>query len=186
MKYLVSILLIYLLIVTGCSNKETLNELKNENKQLKEENTKVLESNKKLERENAELLEANEELKNEQSTNIDHLPYPISTAIEGNSTPDLKKVATELFSDYLNYYKNSNGSNQQLKDFTIENLRIEKNNKSSFLFLVEFSVLPINADAWMAGNGTLSEDNWIHNKTLFVHVGIKDNTYTMLSHGTSP
>jgi hypothetical protein len=185
MKYLLTLFIISLLIISGCSSKETLNELKQENKQLKQENTKLLESYKKLKQENTKLLEVDEVL-NDQSANVDNLPYPISTTINHISTPDLNNIAKELFTDYLNFYTKNNVNSQQLKNYTIDKLNIEKSDKSSFVFYVEFSLQPYDVQTWIAGNGIDSKDGWIHQKSYYVKIGIKDRTYTMESHGTSP
>lgn len=173
--------------LSGCTNKESINQLKKENTRLKKDNVRLLESIENLKKENRELQEANERLNNEKSANVDNLPYPIELKISDSLTPDLNQIAKKLFSDYLSSYTNNNGNTRQLKSYTIDKINIEKSDASSFVFSVEFSVQPYNAQEWTAGNGDASTQNgWIKNKIYFVKVGIEGQTYTMLSHGTSP
>ncbi|WP_102401905.1 hypothetical protein [Haloimpatiens massiliensis] len=73
----------------------------------------------------------------------------------------------------------------KLKNYKINEITIRNNDNSSFEFFVDFSVQPVNIDAWLISNGVKSND-WINNKNLYVKVKINEDVYTIEEMATSP
>lgn len=73
----------------------------------------------------------------------------------------------------------------KLKNYKINEITMRNNDNSSFEFFVDFSVQPVNIDAWLISNGVKSND-WINNKNLYVKVKINEDVYTIEEMATSP
>ncbi len=123
-------------------------------------------------------------VKVETKNNISNLDYKPSIKVE--DTKDLNIISNKLFTEYLNYYtKVADNNDFKLKSYKINQIIVKNNNNDSFEFMVDFSVQPVNIEAWLTPNG-IKPDDWINNKTFFVKVSINGNVYSFKEKSTSP
>jgi len=99
---------------------------------------------------------------------------------------DLNIIANDIFTEYLNSFtKDTADNNRKLKNYKINKIEIRNESSSSFEFFADYSVQPVNIDAWLIANGELSGD-WVNNQNLFVEVNINNDVYSIEKMGTSP
>ena len=123
-------------------------------------------------------------VKVETKNNISNLDYKPSIKVE--DTKDLNIISNKLFTEYLNYYTKVAANNDfKLRSYKINQITVKNNNNDSFEFMVDFSVQPVNIEAWLTPNGIKSDD-WVNNKTFFVKVSISGNVYSIKEKSTSP
>ncbi|MDF2885091.1 MAG: hypothetical protein K0R54_5662, partial [Clostridiaceae bacterium] len=123
-------------------------------------------------------------VKVETKNNIFNLDYKPSIKVE--DTKDLNIISNKLFTEYLDYYTKVAANNDfKLKSYKINQITVKNNNNDSFEFMVDFSVQPVNIEAWLTPNGIKSDD-WINNKNYFVKASIKGNVYSIKNKSTSP
>lgn len=120
----------------------------------------------------------------DSNSNISNLDYKPSIKVE--DTKDLNIISNKLFTEYLDHYtKVADNNDFKLKSYKINQITVKNNNNDSFEFMVDFSVQPVNIEAWLTPNGIKSDD-WINNKNYFVKAGIKGNVYSIKDKSTSP
>lgn len=126
---------------------------------------------------------ANKSVKNQD--NVLNLDYKASIKVD--DTKDLNIIANKLFTEYLSYYTNDTAKKNDLtlKNYKINQITVKNKDNSSFEFMVDFSVQPVNIETWLTPNGVKSDD-WINNKVLFVKVSINGNVYSIEEKTTSP
>jgi len=104
-------------------------------------------------------------------------------------TTDFEETAQNLFSDYLDKYKNTDVSlNDRIKSYMINDIKIDTIEDNCFRFTVNYSVETFkdqnnNWTNWVAGNGK-EEGNWVKNKTNFVDVVKENGNYKIREMGT--
>ncbi|MDP2808322.1 MAG: hypothetical protein Q8O74_09340 [bacterium] len=105
------------------------------------------------------------------------------------SVTGTKAIARLLFKDYLGHYKASNiDKSERLKAYKILAVKIIEEDTLGFIFTVDFSVQSFNESLvnWSAGNGRVSKNNWVVNKSNFVWVKKERNKYIVKEIGTGP
>lgn len=123
-------------------------------------------------------------VKVETKNNISNLDYKPSIKVE--DTKDLNIISNKLFTEYLDYYTKIAANNDfKLRSYKINQITVKNNSNDSFEFMVDFSVQPVNIEAWLTPNGIKSDD-WINNKNFFVKASINGNVYSIKNKSTSP
>jgi len=106
-----------------------------------------------------------------------------------------EKIATDLMQNYLNQYKSVNVvENKKLVSYKINKIDVGSfdDKDQCFRFTVDFSVKttikPVEGNMvksdWVAGNGSMGNDNWINNKSLVFSVLKQNDIYKLIDAGT--
>lgn len=100
----------------------------------------------------------------------------------------LEAIAGELFSKYLEHYMTAETPEmERLKAYKIEKIILNERKEGYYTAEIEFSVQgAINNTVWTAGNGEMTEDNWVRNKLVFARISMREDVYTLESFGTGP
>ena len=125
--------------------------------------------------------------------------FPTLTAtlpIETGERLSPEEIGIALFCQYLENYKSPQADiSQRLNDYSVyhaprdERLQHLRNEfQVDFIVWVSFSVLPTRTmySGWAAGNGEISNDGWIRNKSLIVGIFKHEEVYEMKIIGTGP
>lgn len=98
------------------------------------------------------------------------------------------EITEEVFLRWLEYHRERKSCQLSwLEDFSVSSVDVDDVLEDRIEARISFSVLPTSGEAsnWMAGNGEI-DGEWIREKSLFVTIGIKENTYSLLNLGTGP
>lgn len=94
---------------------------------------------------------------------------------------DKEKIARELYEEYLNNNRTdwrmvkAQNLNRNpvisMVDYKINEVTFVKEDKNTFTVEVSYDIQYTNeSNMWLAGNGTLSENNWDKNKVTFIDI----------------
>lgn len=112
-------------------------------------------------------------------------PYRPSLTVD-SPTPDLDKVARDLWTDYLEHHVASDQPDgQRLAEYVINNIKVYEEDATHFWFSVDYSVKPaVMSTTWIAGNGDQKFNGWIEGKYQEIDVVRNGDTFTVVGGGT--
>lgn len=107
---------------------------------------------------------------------------------ESLSKDEMIAIARDLFDDYINqnrtdwYFVKAKGLKRQpvicLTDYRINDISFVKEENNKFTVDISYDIQYTDeSNYWVAGNGELSENNWVMNKCNFVDIIKADNKY---------
>lgn len=127
----------------------------------------------------------------EKTTNDEGIVFePTIAQNEAGKLTD-KEIAEKLFSMYLEHYKNPSRSDgvrlNAYKNISVREVDKVSDDLIPFkpIYHVSYSVQTCSKQSnWCAGNGEISDDNWIIGKSLFVRLAKEKELYRLVLIGT--
>ncbi len=115
-------------------------------------------------------------------------------SLEEANDLDEVQISGTLFSQYLELFLDPTLPDScHLTSFAISEISIDpdlgdfiKEQEVDWVAWAVYSVLPVNIDYWIAGNGVLGDEGWMINKTMLVGILEQDGCYVLKVFGTGP
>lgn len=116
-----------------------------------------------------------------------------SVPAEDFQTAAPQEVLLVLFHLYLDQYQTeTTPTDIQIADYKIDDFSMDasyqeksQEQQVSWIARVTFSILPAQSKTnWMAGNGKMGTDGWIHSKALFIGYSLANDRYQLKIIGT--
>lgn len=112
------------------------------------------------------------------------------SSINDISKEEKAEIARELFDKYVNDNKTDWKQVELQKidrkpvvcftEYNINNIKVTGGDENKFTVNIEYDIKYTNeSDMWIAGNGKISEDNWIRNKSNFVEIQKNGDKYVI-------
>ncbi|HEY5560979.1 MAG TPA: phosphodiester glycosidase family protein [Clostridiaceae bacterium] len=109
------------------------------------------------------------------------------TTLKLDNYKDLSELSTKIFDTYLKALSEDKVTDfARLKDYKIDEIKIQNGNEDKFMFLVTYSILPASDNFVLAGNGEKGSNGWINSKELFITVAKGKEDYQITGAGTGP
>ena len=140
----------------------------------------------------AEVLNRVEQSSRELGSNVTHLYRP-SMPVDAAVSADMQQIVSQLFTQYLESYQAQvQPEGRRIVDFEIESVSLnagDQHHSAEFdvdaIANVVFSVRPVLYQTdWNAGNGTMTSDGWVRQKSLFVGLRKEYGRYWLVLLGT--
>lgn len=121
---------------------------------------------------------------------INEQEEPNNQAVLTNSSENSKEViGRKLFEEYINKNRiaiagmdlNDNLNNKEVETFAeykINNIKIMEIKENRFIAKISYDIqFTDESNKWIAGNGKISDNNWIRNKSNYVEIIKENNIY---------